>query len=112
MCKANSNRKSDPDWKILLDDCPKGSLKSQWYTHLQPSIQKFAGIVAKHPPTLGQVKDDAEMDLYWKSMRLLYTNQASEGLPKKFSPYMHAYFFIVKGCQHVFFVMVLDEINN
>ena len=94
VAKVNKNHENDPCWRDLPCDRPKGSLKSQWYTRLQPSIQKFAGIVAKHPPTSGQVKDDTEMDLYYKSMRLLYTNQASEGLPKKFGPYMQAYFFL------------------
>ncbi len=71
VSKVNKNRENDPCWRDLPCDRPKGSLKSQWYTRLQPSIQKFAGIVAKHPPTSGQVKDDTEMDLYYKSMRLL-----------------------------------------
>jgi len=94
IAKANKNREDDPTWRVLPCDRPKGSLKSQWYTGLQPSIQKFAGIVAKHPPASGQLKDDMEMDLYWKSMRVLYTNQATNGLPKKFTPYMQAYFFL------------------
>jgi hypothetical protein len=37
--KANSNRSGDTDWKVLPEDCPEGSLKSQWYTRLQPAIQ-------------------------------------------------------------------------
>lgn len=94
IAKANNNRESDPDWRDLPDDRPKGSLKSQWYTRLQPSIQKFAGIVSANPPTSGQIKDDSDMDLYWKSMRLLYSSQAKENLPKKFEPYMKAYFFL------------------
>ena len=106
IAKANKNRESDPDWRYLPTGRPKGSLKSQWYTRLQPSIQKFAGIVAKHPPASGQLKDDPDMDLYWKSMRLLYSNQAKEGLPKKFSPYMQAYFFLTN---HPKFASVLEE---
>ena len=94
VAKANKNRESDPDWRDLPDDRPKGSLKSQWYTCLHPSIQKFAGIVAANPPTSGQIRDDQDMDLYWKSMRLLYSNQAKDNLPKKFQPYMKAYFFL------------------
>ena len=94
IAKANKNRENDPDWRNLPDDRPKGSLKIQWYTRLQPSIQKFAGIVAKHRPSSGQIWDNPEMDLYWKSMRLLYTNQAKDGLRKKFHPYMKAYFFL------------------
>ena len=51
VSKANSNRSGNTDWKVLLEDRPKESLKSQWYTRLQPAIQKFAGIVDKnlHP---------------------------------------------------------------
>ena len=94
VAKINKNSKNDPCWRNLPGDRPKGSLKSQWYTCLQPSVQKFAGIVAKHPPTLGQVKHDAEMDFYWEFMILLQTNQASEGQPKKFSPHTQAYFFL------------------
>lgn len=105
VAKVNKNRESDPTWRDLPCDRPKGSLKSQWYTRLQPSIQKFAGIVARHPPTSGQVKDDTEMDLYYKSIRMLYTNQASEGLPKKFGPYMEAYFFL---SNHPKFGIVLE----
>ncbi len=44
IAKANKNRESVPGWRDLPTDCPKGSLKSQLYTHLQPSIQKFAGM--------------------------------------------------------------------
>ncbi len=94
VAKANKNCKSNPDWRDLPDNRPKGSPKSQWYTHLQPYIQKFAGIVAVNPPTSGQIRDDPDMDLYWKSMRLLYSNQAKDNLPKKFQPYMKAYFFL------------------
>jgi hypothetical protein len=93
VAKANKNSVSDPDLRNLPDDHPKGSLKSQWYTPLQPSIQKFAGIVAKNPPTSGQIRDDPDMDLYWKSMHLLYTNQAKNNLPKN-QPYTKAYFFL------------------
>jgi len=88
VAKANKNRESDPEWRNLPDDHPKGLLKSQWYTSLQPSIQKFAGIVVKNPPMSGQIRDDPDMDLYWKS-NLLYTNQARDNLPKKFQPYMN-----------------------
>ncbi len=88
VAKANKNHEDDPTWRDLPEDRLKGSLKSQWYTRLQPSIQKFTGIVANHPPASGQVNDDTEMDLYWKSMRVIYTKQATDGLPKKFSPYM------------------------
>ena len=34
------------------------------------------------------------MDLYWKSIRVLYNDQATKGLPKNFGPYMKAYFFL------------------
>ncbi len=105
VAKANKNREDDPTWRDLPEDRLKGSLKSQWYTRLQPSIQKFAGIVAKHPPASGQLKDDVEMDLYWKSIRVLYTNQATDGLPKKFTPYMQAYFFL---SNHPKFASVLE----
>ncbi len=94
VAKANKNHESDPEWRKPPNDHPKGSLKSQWYTRLQPFIQKFAGIVAKNPPMLAQIRDDSDMDLYWKSMGLLYTNQARDNLPKKFQPYMKAYFFL------------------
>ena len=41
VAKANKNHESDPDWRGLPGDQPKGSVKSQWYTHLQPSIQNL-----------------------------------------------------------------------
>ena len=94
VARANKNREDDPTWRVLPSDRPKGSLKNQWYTRLQLSIQKFTAIVKKTPPSSGQVKNNAEMDLYWKSIRLLYSQQASEGLPKKFYPYMQEYFFL------------------
>jgi len=75
--KANMLRENDPEWKPLPNDRPKGSLKSQWYTRLQPAIQKFAAIVEKNPPISGHQRDDQEMDLYWKNMRLFYAEQAN-----------------------------------
>ena len=105
MQKANSRRESDPSWKILPTDWPKGSLKSQWYTRLQPAIQKFAGIVDKQPPASGHIQDDPKMDLYWKSIRLFYSEQATEGLPTKFILYMQAYFFITSSQ----FALVLES---
>ena len=87
-------RENDPEWKMLPNDRPKGSLKSQWYTRLQPAIQKFAAIVEKNPPTSGHRRDDQEMDLYWKNMRVLYAEQATNGLPKKILPYMPSFFFL------------------
>jgi hypothetical protein len=104
--KANSKRESDPDRKILLDNRPKGLLKSQWYTWLQPAIQKFAVIVDKNPPASGYNHDDPEMNLYWKLMRNLYSEQATEGLPKNFSPYMRAHFFL---CGHPKFALVIES---
>jgi hypothetical protein len=68
IAKANKNRENDQEWRSLPDDRPKGSLKSQWYTHLQPSIQKCDGIVVKYPWSSGQIRDDPEMDLYWEVM--------------------------------------------
>jgi hypothetical protein len=94
IAKANKIREDDPTWRVLPSDRPKGSLKSQWYTRLQPSVQKFASIVDKTPPASGHVRDDPEMDLYWKSIRVLYNDQATKGLPKNFGPYMKAYFFL------------------
>ena len=41
-------------------------------------------------------------------MRVLYTNQATDGLPKKFTPYMQAYFFL---SNHPKFVSVI-EVNE
>ena len=66
-------------------------------------------MVAKYPLASGQLKDDQDVDLYWKKMRLLYSNQAKEGLPKKFSPYMQAYFFLTN---HLKFASVLEENNR
>ena len=34
------------------------------------------------------------MDLYWKNMRVLYSEQAKDGLPKIFAHYMPAFFFL------------------
>jgi hypothetical protein len=87
IAKANKIREDDPTWRVLPSDRPKGSLKSQWYTRLQPSVQKFAGIVDKTPPASGHIRDDPEMDLYWKSIRVLYKDQATKGLPKNFGPH-------------------------
>ncbi len=97
---------SDPDWKILRDNCPKGLLKSQWYIRLQPATQKFAGIVDKNQPTSEYLCDDPEMDLYWKSMLHLYSKQGMEGLPKKFNLYLQAYFFL---SGHSKFASVLES---
>ncbi len=105
IAKANKLREDDPTWRVLPSDRPKGSLKSQWYTRLQPSVQKFAGIVDTNPPASGHVRDEPEMDLYWKSIRLLYKGQALKPLPKNFGPYMKAYFFL---SSHPKFASVLE----
>ena len=81
IAKANKIREDDPTWRVLPCDRPKGSLKSQWYTRLQPSVQKFAGIVDKPPPASGHLWDEPEMDLYWKSIRILYKDQALQTTP-------------------------------
>ena len=94
VSKANKKRESNPDWRILPDDRPKGSLKSQWYTRLQPAIQKFAGIVEKNPPASGHLQNDKDIYLYWKNMRVLYSEQAKDGLPKKIAHYMPEFFFL------------------
>jgi hypothetical protein len=73
MQKASSRREIDPDWKILPKDWPKGVLKSQWHTRLQRAIQKLA-----EPTCIRAYSNDHIMDLYWKSMILLDSGQASE----------------------------------
>ena len=105
VARANKNREADCDWKVLTEDCPASLLKSEWYLCLQSAIQMFAGLVAKFPPASRVRWDDSKMDLYWKSMRLMYKEQVSEGLPNNFAPYMSAYHFL---CQHSKFSEVLE----
>ena len=95
MARANKNRESAPDWKELRFDRSPASLKGQWYSRMQPAIQKFAGLVTKFPPRSGMQKDDVEYDLYWKSICLLYKQQAPKGLLKYFSPYFKNYMFLI-----------------
>ena len=46
-----------------------------------------------------------EYDLYWKSICLLYKQQAPKGLPKNFAPYFKSYMFL---SQHPKFCEVLE----
>ena len=69
------------------------------------SIQKFAGLVTKLLLRSGMQKDDAEYNLYWKSICLLYKQQAPKGLPKNFAPYFKSYMFL---SQHPKFCKVLE----
>jgi hypothetical protein len=62
--------------------------------------------VDKNQLASGYLNDDPEMDLYWMTMRYLYSKQATEGLPKKFNPYMQAYFFL---SGHPKFASVLES---
>lgn len=78
------------DRRDLPDDHPKGSLKNQWFFRHPSNF--FVGIISKHPSSSGQIRDDPNMDLYWNSMRLLYINQVTEGLPKKITANMQGYF--------------------
>jgi hypothetical protein len=39
-----------------------------WQQRKQPAIQKFAGIIYSNPPTSGEARDDALMDLYYGRM--------------------------------------------
>ncbi len=50
-------------------------------------------------------KDDVEYDLYWKSICLLYKQQAPEGLRKNFAPYFKSNMFL---SQHPKFCEVLE----
>jgi hypothetical protein len=56
--------------------------------------RKFGGLVSKHPAPSGFQQDDSEMGLYWNSMRTLYTQHTSDGLPRNFHLCMSAYFFL------------------
>ena len=69
-------KESDPDWKELHTYRLAALLKGQWYSRMQPAIEKFAGLVTKFPPWSGMQKEDVEYDLYLKSIRLSYNQQA------------------------------------
>lgn len=43
----------DPTWQSLTKDRTPGALSSQWFSRLQPAIQKFVTVVSIKPPTSG-----------------------------------------------------------
>lgn len=94
VVKTKEKRESNLNWRNLHDNQPKESLKHQWYTRPQPAIQKFTDIVAKYTPASGHLRDDPDIDLYSKSMKLLNSNQVTDGLPKILSTLMQTYFFL------------------
>jgi hypothetical protein len=55
--EAASDRLAINGWSIISDKTAAGEEHNIW------NVQKFAGTVYNSPPTSGEVKDDALMDL-------------------------------------------------
>jgi len=76
------------------------SLKSRWTQKILPAVNKFQGICETNPPTSGELKDDAHMDLYYARMRDIYEERAKDNKwkewkgPKKFDEFMMSYLWL------------------
>ena len=95
--KANSINEDNIDFANIDILRNAESLRNCWQRRLQPSVQKFCGILSTNPPMSGEVKDDQIMDRYYSRMRQLYADQShtfKRDVPKDFSKCMKAYLFL------------------
>jgi len=73
------------------------SLRNCWLRRLQPAVQKFAGIMSRNKPLLGEVVGDNLMDLYYQRMRAIYSAEShtyKKDVPRDFAKCMKAYHFL------------------
>ena len=93
---TNNLNEEVPGWKPLPERTMI-SLRTQWKRRIQPGVQKFAGICLTNPPASGELKDDPEMDLYYKKMREIYNARSvkwGKNVPKSFDLLMPAFKFL------------------
>ena len=73
------------------------SIRNCWKRRIQPAVQKFAGIIYNTPPSSGEVRDDARMDLYYGRIREAYSARSHtypKDCPKSFQKLMKTYYFL------------------
>ena len=56
---------SNPEYSLIEPGPGVEPIQNCWQRRLQPTIQKFAGIIYNNPPTSGEVMGDLLMDLYY-----------------------------------------------
>lgn len=97
VATTNKINESNSDFTPIESGRGTESIRNCWQRRIQPSVQKFAGIIYNNPPTSGELKDDANMDLYYQRMRAEYAARShtySKDMPKTFDRLMTAYHFL------------------
>jgi hypothetical protein len=96
---SNKMNKSNPDYSPIEYGCGAELLQNCWQCRLQPTVQKFAGIIYSYPPTSGEVCDDALMDLYYTRMHhecQACSKSYPKDMSKTFDKLMKSYYFLSK----------------
>ena len=94
VASANKMNESNADYTPIERGRGVESIRNCWQRRIQPAIQKFAGVIYDNPPTSGEVKDDALMDLYYSRIHETYSSCSHtypNGCPKTFHKLMKAY---------------------
>ena len=93
---SNKINKSNMEY-VPVESQNMESLLNCWQRRLQPAVQKFAGIMSRNKPLLGEVVGDNLMDLYYQRMRAVYSAEShtyKKDVPRDFSKCMKAYHFL------------------
>jgi hypothetical protein len=94
---ANSVNKSNPNFISIEPGREAESIRNCWQRRIQPTVQKFAGIIYTNPLTSGEVKQDALMDLYYARIHEEYSacsHSYPKDCPKNFQKLMKTYNFL------------------
>jgi hypothetical protein len=99
VATANKMNESNPEFSPIEPGRSVESIRNCWQRKLQPAVQKFAGIIQSSPPTSGEVRDDALMDLYYSRIRHEYQARSksyAKDMPKTFDKLMKSFHFLSK----------------
>lgn len=74
-CVVSANKMNKTNTEFIPIETGHGteSICNCWQQHIQPAVQKFAGIIYSSPLTSGEVSDDTLMDLYYGRMHEEYS---------------------------------------
>ena len=64
---ASANKMNETNVEFCPIETGRGVklIHNCWQRRIQPAVQKFAGIIYNTPPSSGEVRNDARMDLYY-----------------------------------------------
>ncbi len=94
---ANNMNETNVEFSPIKTGHGAESICNCWQRRIQLAVQKFAGIIYNTPPSSGEVRDDARMDLYYGRIQEEYSARSHtypKDCPKSFQKLMKTYYFL------------------